>query len=93
MENKVIHISEVLKLMNHAVKNKETVSFKAWKIGKDADDPERGMAKTYDHVYVTSHSNTGTYNVLDPLAEDASMKYRHVNEALIFEFMGKDVIW
>jgi hypothetical protein len=93
MEIKVIHLSEVLKTMNKALLNHQTVSFKAWKVGRDETDPERGELKTYDHVYVTSHSRNGTYNILDPLAESEDMKHRHVCEALISEFMGKKVIW
>ncbi len=93
MKDKVIHISEVLKIMNAALMNNSTVSFKAWKVGNGDDDPERGMIKAYDHVYVTSHSRTGTYITLDPLAENKKYKYRRVSEALICEFMDKKVIW
>lgn len=93
MEIKVIHISQVLKLMNAALMNRQKVGFKAWKLGTGPNDPERGELKTYDGVYVTSHSKTGSYRVFDPLAEDKEFRYRRVNEAFIAEFMGKKVIW
>lgn len=93
MEIKVIHFSQVLKLMNTALMNRQKVSFKAWKLGKGPNDPERGELKRYDGVYVTSHSKTGSYRIFDPLAEDKDFKYRRVNEAFIAEFMGKKVIW
>lgn len=92
-EPKVIHIREVLQTMNRALRNHEQVSFRAWKVGKSASDPERGELKTYDHVYITSHSKTGNYKILDPLAESEDMKRRNVCEALISEFMNKKVIW
>lgn len=93
MEITVIHLSDVIKTMNHALLNHQQVSLKAWKVGKGPEDPERGSAVTFDRVYVTSHSPMGVYNLLDPLAEAKDFKYRHVSEALIFEFMGKEVIW
>lgn len=93
MDIKVIHLSEVIKLMNHAMMNHQQVSFKAWKVGKNEKDPERGKPVTYDRVYVTSHSKTGSYNIMDPLAESRDFRYRKVCEALIFEFLGKEVIW
>ena len=58
MEIKVIHISEVLKLMNKALMNHQKVNLKAWKLGTGPNDPERGELKTYSGVYVTSHSKT-----------------------------------
>lgn len=91
--NKVIHTSEMLRLMNHALMNHQQVSFKAWKVGKGEGDPEAGAVRVYDHVYLTSHSKTGGYKTLDPLAESEDMKRRNVCEALIFEFMNKKVIW
>lgn len=93
LESKVIHISEVLRLMTHAMLNRQQVSFKAWKVGRGPSDPERGALKTYDHVYITSRSRTGCFRVLDPLAEARDMRVRRVCEALISEFQGKKVIW
>ena len=90
--DKVIHISRVLKMMNDAILNKYQVSFKAWRVGTP-DDPERGEVREYDKVYVTSHSKKGTYNILDPFVSAHDMRFRHVHEALIFEFMNKKVIW
>lgn len=93
MEIKVIHISEVLKLMNKALMNHQKVNLKAWKLGTGPNDPERGELKTYNGVYVTSHSKTGAYRIFDPLAENKAFKYRRVNEVFIAEFMNKKVIW
>ena len=93
MAEMVIHISEVLKIMNHALLNHESVSFKAWKLGKNGRDPERGTAVVYDSVYVSSHSKTGMYKIVDPLSEDKRFTHRNVCEAFIFEFLGKKVIW
>lgn len=89
----MIHLSEVLRLMNRAMLNRQQVSFKAWKVGKGPGDPEAGALKTYDRVYVTSHSKRGSYKILDPLAESGDMRHRNVCEALICEFQGKQVIW
>lgn len=93
MKINVIHFSEVLRLMNHALMNRQKVSFKAWKLGTAEDDPEAGSLKSYNGVYVTSHSKTGTYRVLDPLVENENFRYRRVNEVFITEFMNKKVIW
>lgn len=93
MEIKVIHISEALRLMNHALLNRQQVDLKAWKLGASEQDPERGEVKTYSGVYVTSHSKTGVYRLLDPLAEDEAFRYRRVPEVFICELMGKKVIW
>lgn len=93
MEAKVIHFSEVLRLMNHALMNRQKVSFKAWKLGMSENDPEAGIIKSYDGVYVTSHSKTGTYRILDPLAENEDFKYRRVNEVFMTEFMNRKIIW
>lgn len=93
METKVIHITEMLRIMNEAKKHKQQVSFKCWRVGRDRNDPRRGDIVNYDRVYVTSHSKNGSYNIMDPLSEDPQQKFRHVCEALIFEFMGKIVIW
>lgn len=90
---KVIHHSEMLRLMNRALMKRQQVSFKAWKVGRGKSDPEAGALKTYDHVYLTSHSKKGSYRTLDPLAESEDMKRRNVCETLICEFMGKRVIW
>lgn len=92
-ESRVIHQSEVLRLMNLAIQNHQQVSFRAWKIGRSDTDPERGQLRHYDHVYPTSHSPHGTYNILDPLATHPRDRYRTINEALIAEFQGKKVIW
>lgn len=89
----MIHFSEVLKQMNFAMKHHQQVSFKAYKLGRDDKDPERGMIKSYDRVYVTSHSRFGSFNIQDPLSNSERDKFRHVNEALICSFMGKEVIW
>lgn len=91
-QNKVIYFKDMLRAMNGALLNHEQVSFKAWRIG-GKNDPERGEIRKYDRVYVTSHSKRGTYNILDPLVTAKDMKFRHVHEALIFEFMNKKVIW
>lgn len=93
MESKVIHLSEVLRLMNHALLHHQQVSLKAWKVGRNEKDPERGKLCTYDHCFVTSHSKVGNYRLSDPLAESKDMKVRNVCEALISEFQGKKVIW
>lgn len=93
MTDKVIHITEVLQLMNKAKEHRQEVSFKAWRIGNSSTDPMRGTIINYDRVYITSHSRNGSYNTSDPLSEDPRQKFRHVCEALIFEFMGKTVIW
>lgn len=90
---KVIYFADMLKALNIAMQRHELVSFKAWKVGKGPLDPEHGTVRTYDRVYVSSHSRTGTYRVLDPLSEDHEQRYRRVCEALIFEFMGRRVIW
>lgn len=93
MEIKAIHISEVLRLMNHALYNRQKVSLKAWKLGTSEYDPERGEEVKYDDVFVSSHSKTGVYRILDPLAESEEFRFRRIPEVFITEFMGKKVIW
>lgn len=91
-ETKVIHISDVQRTMNRAMRNKEQVCLKAWKIGRNKCDPQRGELRSYDGVYVTSHTPDGHYRLLDPLAADPHFKVRMVFEPLIAEFMGRQVI-
>lgn len=93
MEQKVIYFSDMLRQMNAAMLNNMQVNLKAWKTGRSANDPEAGTLKTYTGVYVTSHSKTGSYRLMDPLTDDPEFKFRRVNEAMITEFMGKKVIW
>lgn len=73
--------------MNAAMKNRQQVSFKAWRLGKGDDDPHRGELRTYDHVEVKSHSKRGSYNIYDPLTREM----RHINEIFIVEFEGARV--
>lgn len=83
----------MLRQMNDAMARHQQVNLKAWRIGRNANDPHRGELRSYRGWYVTSHTPSGRYRLDDPLSNDPTQRRRMVCEAMISEFMGKRVIW